>query len=73
MAIEIRNFITREFEANLQVLKSLTSSSVAALAKTICEKSKKVAWKVREKGNESGVADVGGIPVSALHILFSCL
>ncbi|KAF2797876.1 hypothetical protein K505DRAFT_405502 [Melanomma pulvis-pyrius CBS 109.77] len=39
-AIEIRNFITRMFEANLQVLELLASGSIQTLAKAICTKSK---------------------------------
>ena len=42
VAIEIRNFITREFEANLQVLELLSSGSIQTLAKTVCAKSKLV-------------------------------
>ncbi|TPX18755.1 uncharacterized protein E0L32_002612 [Thyridium curvatum] len=42
VAIEIRNFITREFEANLQVLELLTSGSIQTLAKAVCGKSKLV-------------------------------
>jgi acyl carrier protein len=41
-AIEIRNFITREFEANLQVLELLASGSIETLAKAVCVKSKLV-------------------------------
>lgn len=40
VAIEIRNFITREFEANMQVLELLSSGSVQTLTKTVCRKSK---------------------------------
>ena len=40
VAIEIRNFITREFEANLQVLELLSSGSIQTLAKAVCAKSK---------------------------------
>ena len=43
VAIEIRNFITREFEANLQVLELLSSGSISTLAKGVCSKSKIVA------------------------------
>lgn len=39
-AIEVRNFITRMFEANLQVLELLASGSIESLAKAICTKSK---------------------------------
>jgi len=43
VAIEIRNFITREFEANMQVLELLSSGSIQTLAKGVCAKSKIVA------------------------------
>ncbi|PSN61205.1 hypothetical protein BS50DRAFT_562674 [Corynespora cassiicola Philippines] len=39
-AIEVRNFITRMFEANLQVLELLASGSIESLAKVVCGKSK---------------------------------
>ena len=39
-AIEIRNFITRMFEASLQVLELLASGSIQTLAKAVCAKSK---------------------------------
>lgn len=39
-AIEVRNFITRMFEANLQVLELLASGSIETLAKVVCAKSK---------------------------------
>jgi acyl carrier protein len=42
VAIEIRNFITREFEASLQVLELLSSGSIQTLAKAVCRKSKLV-------------------------------
>ncbi len=42
-AIEIRNFITREFEANMQVLELLSSGSIQTLAKGVVAKSKIVA------------------------------
>lgn len=41
-AIEVRNFITRMFEANLQVLELLASGSIESLAKAVCVKSKVV-------------------------------
>jgi hypothetical protein len=47
VAIEIRNWITRELGANLQVLVLLTSSSIANLAETILQASKLVSF---EKG-----------------------
>ncbi|KAK4187038.1 polyketide synthase [Podospora australis] len=40
VAIEIRNYITREFEANMQVLELLSSGSIQTLAKGVCNKSK---------------------------------
>lgn len=42
VAIEIRNFITREFEATLQVLELLSSGSLQTLAKGVCLKSKMI-------------------------------
>jgi hypothetical protein len=39
-AIEVRNFITRMFEANLQVLELLASGSIESLAKVVCVKTK---------------------------------
>ena len=45
VAIEVRNYIAREFEANLQVLELLSSGSIETLAKTICMKSKIVSFK----------------------------
>jgi acyl carrier protein len=44
VAIEVRNYITREFEANLQVLELLSSGSIETLAKVICVKSKLVSF-----------------------------
>ena len=44
VAIEVRNYITREFEANLQVLELLSSGSIESLAKTVCTKSKLVSF-----------------------------
>jgi acyl carrier protein len=44
VAIEVRNFITREFEANLQVLELLSSGSIETLAKAVCGKSKLVSF-----------------------------
>lgn len=44
VAIEVRNYITREFEANLQVLELLSSGSIESLARAICGKSKLVAF-----------------------------
>jgi len=48
VAIEIRNWITRELESNLQVLELLTSSSITALAVTILKKSKLVKFEAKE-------------------------
>lgn len=45
VAIEIRNFITREFEANLQVLELLSSGSIQTLAKAVCAKTKIVSLR----------------------------
>jgi hypothetical protein len=39
VAIEIRNWITRELEANLQILEILTSASIPALSEMILSKS----------------------------------
>jgi hypothetical protein len=39
-AIEVRSYITRMFEANLQVLELLASGSIESLAKVVCAKSK---------------------------------
>jgi hypothetical protein len=39
-AIEVRNFITRMFESNLQVLELLASGSIESLAKVVCTKTK---------------------------------
>ncbi|KAE8149878.1 hypothetical protein BDV25DRAFT_140396 [Aspergillus avenaceus] len=39
VTIEVRNWITRELEANLQILEILASESAAALAQTIMKKS----------------------------------
>ncbi|PSR80092.1 hypothetical protein BD289DRAFT_76888 [Coniella lustricola] len=39
-AIEIRNFITREYEASLQVLELLSSGSIQTLSGIVCRKSK---------------------------------
>ncbi|KAI1181174.1 ketoacyl-synt-domain-containing protein [Nemania sp. FL0916] len=44
VAIEIRNFITREFEATLQVLELLSSGSIQTLAKAVGVKSKLVKF-----------------------------
>ncbi|KAF1952134.1 hypothetical protein CC80DRAFT_479691 [Byssothecium circinans] len=44
-AIEVRNFITRMFEANLQVLELLASGSIESLAKVVCAKSKGKVWE----------------------------
>jgi acyl carrier protein len=44
VAIEVRNYITREFEANLQGLELLSSGSIETLAKAIFVKSKLVTF-----------------------------
>jgi hypothetical protein len=44
-AIEVRNFITRMFESNLQVLELLASGSIESLAKLVCGKSKGKVWE----------------------------
>jgi hypothetical protein len=46
VAIEIRNWITSELEASLQVLELLTSSSITALAEMILKKSRLGEFKV---------------------------
>ncbi|KAI6286526.1 Type I Iterative PKS [Pyricularia oryzae] len=43
VAIEIRNFIAREFEASMQVMELLASGSILSLAKMVCGKSKLVS------------------------------
>ncbi|TAQ85426.1 hypothetical protein B7494_g6244 [Chlorociboria aeruginascens] len=48
VAIEIRNWITRELEASLQVLELLTSSSISSLAGLILKKSKIVRKEILE-------------------------
>lgn len=40
VAIEIRNFIARQYEANMQVLELLSSGSIQTLSAGICRKSK---------------------------------
>lgn len=40
VAIEIRNFIARQYEASLQVLELLSSGSIQTLSNTVCRKSK---------------------------------
>jgi NADPH:quinone reductase-like Zn-dependent oxidoreductase/malonyl CoA-acyl carrier protein transacylase len=49
VAIEIRNWITRELEASLQVLELLTSSSITNLGETILQKSKLVNFSAESK------------------------
>lgn len=44
VGIEIRNFIAREFEANMQVMELLSSGSIQALAKAVCAKSKLISF-----------------------------
>lgn len=48
-AIEVRNWIAREVDANVQVLELLTSSSLTALAATILSKSKLVSFAAAEE------------------------
>ncbi|CZR50438.1 related to polyketide synthase [Phialocephala subalpina] len=45
VAIEVRNYITREFEANLQVLELLGSGSIETLSKAICVKSRLISFQ----------------------------
>lgn len=45
VAIEVRNFITREWEANLQVLELLGAGSIETLAREVCKRSKLVDFK----------------------------
>lgn len=40
VAIEIRNFIARQYEASMQVLELLSSGSIQTLSSTVCRKSK---------------------------------
>lgn len=54
VAIEIRNWITRELEASLQVLELLTSSSIVALAETILKKSKLVSFEEKKVEGTDG-------------------
>jgi acyl carrier protein len=54
VAIEIRNWITRELEVRLQVLELLTSSSITALAETILRKSKLEEGFEKETGGDGG-------------------
>ncbi|RDW62499.1 hypothetical protein BP5796_10801 [Coleophoma crateriformis] len=51
VAIEIRNWITRELEASLQVLELLTSSSITGLGDLILKKSKLVNFQTAEPAN----------------------
>lgn len=39
-AIDMRNFITREFESSMQVLEVLASGTIQTLARAVCAKSK---------------------------------
>ncbi|KAF8850340.1 BcPKS8, polyketide synthase [Acephala macrosclerotiorum] len=45
VAIEVRNYITREFEANLQMLELLGSGSIETLSKAICAKSRLISFQ----------------------------
>lgn len=47
VAIEVRNWITRELEASLQILEILTSESIHALSRTILNKTNLVPENVR--------------------------
>lgn len=47
-AIEVRNWITRELEASLQVLELLTSGSIISLSEMILKKSKLVIRKLEK-------------------------
>ncbi|PQE30561.1 hypothetical protein CJF32_00010098 [Rutstroemia sp. NJR-2017a WRK4] len=58
VAIEIRNFITREFQANLQVLEFLAGDSMVGLAEIILKRSKIREWEDDKKGATEG--DGGG-------------
>lgn len=55
VAIEIRNWITRELDANLQVLELLASNSILNLAETILEKSKLVSHQPEDGAAEEEV------------------
>lgn len=57
VAIEIRNFISREFVASLQVLELLSCASIVPLAKTTFRKSKLVIRKV--EGAEGTAVETG--------------
>jgi len=48
VAIEIRNWITRELEASLQVLELLTSSSILALGEIILQKSRLIRLSLND-------------------------
>jgi len=48
VAIEVRNWITRELDANLQVLVLLASPSILNLAETIAKASKLVNFSAAE-------------------------
>ncbi|PQE09076.1 hypothetical protein CJF31_00010496 [Rutstroemia sp. NJR-2017a BVV2] len=50
VAIEIPNFITREFQANLQVLEFLAGDSMVGLAEIILKRSKIMEWDDDKKG-----------------------
>lgn len=55
VAIEIRNWITREAEANLQVLELLTSANLMSLAETVLIKSKlKIPKKAAQDQGDGG-------------------
>ena len=58
VAIEIRNWITRELDASLQVLELLTCSSILGLAELILKKSKLVNFQKAE-GSHLGASRKG--------------
>jgi short-subunit dehydrogenase len=67
VAIEIRNWITRELEASLQVLELLTSSSISALGDAILSKSKLVDVTKLAAGGEQETKEevIENLPIVA--------
>lgn len=64
VAIEIRNWITRELEASLQILEILTSDSVHALSRVILNKTTLVPPRVRaewEQETPNGTNGANGV------------
>ena len=57
VAIEIRNWIAREMEANVQVLELLASGSLIALARTIVGRSKLLKDRVFETNGDTEYKD----------------